>query len=321
MSAPTPEERREVFDSLVGNGLDFFERSARELLKEQKFAVAHFATGLELILKARLFQEHWTLICVSPHETAWSAVKAGTAQTVAASNLCVAIINTVGTSLTHEKDPFAAIFKHRNRVLHWAPQDELSSTVAEQCLAWHHLRRLMTTTWKEAFGRVEGRIAAVEQLFRAHRDYLIVTFEKLEPTLRGHANAGRLVECSSCEFRSGVVDSRGGRVRLYDCRVCGNTALAAETSAGFQETSPEELLRAFTADGGVPGFCGECFHHLASVVTIDESDVVCVECGAQFVDGKTSRCEWCDLLWFGWDAEHSYYGGCEHCDGRGLGSD
>lgn len=320
MSTPTAEERREVFDALVGNGLDFFERSARELRKEQKFAVAHFATGLELVLKARLFHEHWSLIGSSPQDTAWSSVKAGTAHTVAASDLCKAITNTVGTSLTHERDSFSAIFKHRNRVLHWAPQDELLSTVAEQCLAWYHLRRLMLTTWQRVFERVENRIEDVDRLFREQRAYLTVKFEKLERTLRSQDSAGLLVHCSSCTFRSGVVESEGGLLRLYDCGVCGYTAIAIRTPAGFSERRPAELLREFAAGGAEAGHCGECFDSLATVVTVD-GDFVCVECGAQFPEHATSRCESCEHLWFGWNSEHSYYGGCEHCDGRRFGGD
>jgi len=42
--------------------LDFIERSAGELQEEKSLPIAHFATGLEPILKARLFAEHWTLI-------------------------------------------------------------------------------------------------------------------------------------------------------------------------------------------------------------------------------------------------------------------
>lgn len=139
--APTQVELKAVFAALVGNGLDFFERSAREIDKDQKFAIAHFAIGLELILKARLFHEHWTLISTEPHKCAWSTVKSGTVHTLAASDLCAAITTTTGTPLTHEARAFKTVFEHRNRVLHWTPQLDLAVTVAEQCLAWHFLRQ------------------------------------------------------------------------------------------------------------------------------------------------------------------------------------
>ncbi len=67
MTRIAPEELHEVFNALVNTGVDFFVRSARELTTEQEFSIAHFATGLELLLEARLFHEHWTLIATQPH--------------------------------------------------------------------------------------------------------------------------------------------------------------------------------------------------------------------------------------------------------------
>src|SRR4051812_17574119 len=93
-SMPTRDQLDEVFSALVGNGFDFLVRSAQELDKEQKFAIAHFATGVELLLKARLFHEHWTLIACEPHNCAWTSVKDGTVRTLQASDLCAAITTT-----------------------------------------------------------------------------------------------------------------------------------------------------------------------------------------------------------------------------------
>ncbi|HJK93994.1 MAG TPA: hypothetical protein RMH85_27310 [Polyangiaceae bacterium LLY-WYZ-15_(1-7)] len=50
---PTAEEKAEVFSALVENGLSFIERSASELEEHLTLSIAHFAAGLELVLKAR----------------------------------------------------------------------------------------------------------------------------------------------------------------------------------------------------------------------------------------------------------------------------
>src|SRR5436190_1393302 len=50
------------FDSLVENAVDFLQRSVSDLQSNMpKYSVIHFYSGLELILKARLLHEHWSL--------------------------------------------------------------------------------------------------------------------------------------------------------------------------------------------------------------------------------------------------------------------
>jgi len=47
-----------------------------------------------------------------------------------------AITKVTGTSLQHEKAVFDEVFRHRNRVLHWLPPEDLTNVAAEQCRAW-----------------------------------------------------------------------------------------------------------------------------------------------------------------------------------------
>jgi hypothetical protein len=332
MSRPTQQQLQEVFTSLVGNGLDFFVRSAHELETEQKFAIAHFATGLELILKARLFHEHWTLIATEPHRCAWTSVKDGTVRTLQASDLCAAITTTTGTALIHESRAFKAIFDHRNRVLHWTPQDDLADTVAEQCLAWHHLHELLTSMWADTFDGFRIRINEVECLLRDHRAYLEVSFQQLESVLKGPEHAGLVVLCPSCKFRAGVAEDGPGRVVPFECHLCRYGATAIRTDYGVLEhreqsaildeldpmsiLSPKESLT-YTPDRGC---CGECFEY-GDTVARDGDAYVCVACGARFETESFSTCECCDQRWFGWSSEDSFYTGCEHCDGCGGGRD
>lgn len=148
---PTNQEKAEVFKALVENGLAFIERAASELPKEPTFSIAHFATGLELLLKARLFAEHWTLIATNPQGSPWSAITSGDAHTLQASDLCAAVTSTTGTSLNHEKDVFEKVFRHRNRVLHFVPPADLTEVEAEQCRAWYRLHHLLSVRWEDVF--------------------------------------------------------------------------------------------------------------------------------------------------------------------------
>jgi hypothetical protein len=60
----------EVRLTLIGNGLDFFSEGIQLLdqndPRKLKYAILHVASAAELVLKARLAQEHWTLIFRNP---------------------------------------------------------------------------------------------------------------------------------------------------------------------------------------------------------------------------------------------------------------
>lgn len=339
MSKPTREQLQEVFTALVRNGLDFFLRSAHELDKEQKFAIAHFATGIELILKARLFQEDWTLIATKPHECAWDDVEKGTIQTLQATALCEAITKRTGTPLEHEKDAFKRVFNHRNRVLHWAPNGDLASTVAEQCVAWHYLHELLARQWGDEFSSFRAPVEKVEQALRAHRTYLAVRFLTSEETLHEAEKAGLLLDCPVCRFRAGIAKVGSERVVPFKCRVCEYDASTARVSCGalfaLDALPVEDCKCGGMHDGaqlideldppnpkGEPdrGFCGNCSCADPSVVR-DGETYVCIGCGGRFNEKDSTACEWCNERWYGRDLEGSYLSGCGFCGGREMDDD
>src|SRR5215211_3353356 len=47
---------------LIQSGFAFLERAAREIAEDPKYSIINFATGIELMLKARLVREHWALV-------------------------------------------------------------------------------------------------------------------------------------------------------------------------------------------------------------------------------------------------------------------
>jgi hypothetical protein len=345
MSNPTPEQLDEVFTALVTNGFDFLVRSAHELAKDQKFSIAHFATGLELLLKGRLFHEHWTLIATDPHGCAWTGVKDGTAHTIQASDLCAAITTTTGTSLNHEQGAFESVFKHRNRVLHWAPNGNLATTVAEQCLAWHFVRALLLGSWKGAFSSFDKRIDEVELLLRPHRQYLQVRYDQHQKKLSGMESAGRVLQCATCRFRAGVADQGSRRIVAFECLVCSYKAVAARVACGalyvldqlpvecdcgsvhdraelLEAMNPTPIMRQKDLLTYEPdlGSCGECLD-LEESVAPDGDGYSCVACGAIYAAKDAESCGCCSRRWFGWDSESSSFTGCEHCEGQEVGDD
>jgi hypothetical protein len=136
-----------------------------------------------------------------------------------------------------------------------------------------------------------------------------------------------LVTCPACDFRAGVAADGPGRARWFECEVCGFAGTALRSTSGalehrdraeiLDELNPTPMMSPKEMSVYEPdrSCCGECFDADATVAP-DGDDYVCVGCGARFEPGSASQCEWCSQRWFGWEAEGSYYTGCEHCDGH-----
>jgi len=338
---PTDDQKALVFDALVENGLRFIEAAASELASEPTFSVAHFATGLELLLKARLFAEHWTLIAANPHGFNWSAVQSGDVYTIQASDICAAVATVAGTSLNHEQEVFARVFRHRNQVLHFVPPTNLSAVEAEQCLAWYRLHHLLTVRWRDVFLKFAARIQTVESSLRAHRPYLKARYDVLQPKLSGLSAAGALAECPSCNFMSAELERPIRTIAKFTCEVCGADGHLAEFSCGNrhplyelpaecqcgEEHTREELFESLNVvrylspkeqlDEPEPPHCGECLDSEVTVAELEsDAGYVCVACGTYFEPTAYDSCEYCSTGWVGYDLESSFFSGCEFCDGR-----
>ena len=337
---PTKKQLQDVFNALTKNGIDFIRRSARELESEPKFSAAHFAIGLELLLKARLFSEHWTLISTTPHGCSWSAMESGAIHTIQASGLCAAVTTTTGTSLAHEKSVFEKVFAHRNRVLHWIPKEDTAEIAAEQCRAWYKLHRLLTRTWAEQFSEFAMSFEHLDNELLVYRTYLQTRYEELMPSLNGPKAEGLLVECPACKFMSGVLSDKIATISALRCEVCRGSSHIAKFKCGYrvplfelpckcqcgEEHDREELAELLdptpilspkekSSHESARAHCGDCLDHDTTVVPISNG-YVCTACGAEFEPQDVGNCEWCNALWAGYDLEGSAVMGCEFCDGH-----
>ncbi|MCX4244225.1 hypothetical protein [Paraliomyxa miuraensis] len=336
---PSKEETDAMFAALVSNGIEFIESSIAELGARPSFSVAHFATGVELLLKARLFGEHWTLVAHDPHSCAWTGIKDGLVTTVAASSLCAAVTSVTGTSLRVEQDVFSKVFAHRNRVLHFVPADDIATTAAEQCRAWYLLHNLLRRRWSSVFVSFADKLDEIDNRLLAHRPYLQARYDATELQRRGLDHAGRLFECPACRYRAAVLTPAAEPVSDFECLVCktrGHVALVscgrhlsldeipAECECGAEHDRDELLERLDPTPVLGPkesltyypdrSYCGECLDPEVSIVR-QRSVYVCVACGQTFKPDDQSECQNCAETWFGYDTESSAYTGCEWCNG------
>lgn len=113
---------------LTENGLAFLHRSVAEMrvqpatLRSLSFAVVDLAAAVEVLIKARLVREHWTLICSDPDKATTTTMLAGTAKTVTLEQAIKRLENVAGVMMEAggHGGRVRDVATLRNRAVHFA---------------------------------------------------------------------------------------------------------------------------------------------------------------------------------------------------------
>ncbi|WP_331739628.1 hypothetical protein OG613_44150 (plasmid) [Streptomyces sp. NBC_00015] len=118
----------EVFFPPVPNGLDYLVSVVEHLesgdervsARDLKYAVLHLAAGAEVLLKARLQLEHWTLVFKDPGQAKRSELEDGTLKSCSPEETVQRLKDIAGAPIG-DKDTSAVLklAKHRNALQHY----------------------------------------------------------------------------------------------------------------------------------------------------------------------------------------------------------
>ena len=131
---PTIDPLAGLSRDLTENGLAFLRRAVGEMsaqpvsFRNLSFAVVDLAAAVEVLIKARLVREHWTLICADPDKVTVALVLAGTFKTVALEQAVKRLDGVAGVPMTRSgyDKRVDAIARLRNRAIHFTGRLALS---------------------------------------------------------------------------------------------------------------------------------------------------------------------------------------------------
>lgn len=347
---PRPRQDDQLIRDLTESAFEFLERAIGEFNTSPKFSTIHFATAVELFIKARLIREHWSLVLENPDKAHRKQFTEGVARTVNPGTAIGRLRNLVGLSITQEaEEAFKQIAEHRNRMVHFVHETgrteldakAVTAVAIEQCRGWLHLHRLLAE-WQGEFAWSPGRLERTQRLMAGHREFLSVRFDALSGEIAEAKQAGtRFRRCDVCAYEAAAITAHSPMVAAVKCLVCStrDTLIAVECPndecglevelTGHWGTGqscpqcqeligPDELRNALETSPVDPSHgesktnCALCTS-LGSVVT-HENIFVCTECFG--FEDSVGHCEWCDESQMGGgDLEFSYRTGCEFCDG------
>lgn len=346
-------KKAEAFDRLVENALDFLNKSNSELENTPKHAIISFYTAVELILKARLMAEHWTLVVSRKQEPDWENFKKGNFQSVTLEQAAARLKKVIGSGLTKEEySVFDEIRKHRNKMVHFFHEistqqegEKFRTGAAKQHLkAWYFLIQLIRSKWDNVFADWLHEFDKFDQSLKRIHEYLGVVFARKSEEISLLKAEGFLIyECPSCKFNAQKHSSAERSLYESVCLVCGLTESCIRIvcedcgteivfrNEGFAECNKckksyepvdladllEDRSNHYEAikDGDTPLTPANCSEcdGYHTVIENPFGAYLCASCFNGFED--LSFCGWCNEANTG-DMEFSYYRGCNHCDGN-----
>jgi len=338
--------------SLIDNAFDFLEKGISEFEHEPKYSVINFCAAVELLLKARLVHEHWSLVVVTPPHPNIASFRTGDFKSITFTDIIPRIEAVIGETIPKDAiRAFSNLAKHRNKMIHFfheAHADEtkkqLEEIVREQCTGWFYLRRLLEK-WDNVFSAYTERINAVNARMKKHQVYLNEVFVRISPELEIERKKGAIfAECRNCSFEAAEEFKKTEYLHDYKCLVCLfadtiiNIPCTAENCTNIigcnmetgidimkckdgHEVTREEISNLLDTS---PATYDNHTNHVTKncVMCGERGDVVehgdyfvCVDCF--FITDDIEYCKWCDEGEIGGgDLENSYYHGCNFCYGR-----
>jgi len=331
---------------LLKNAISFLEKSLHEFKENSKFSLLHFTISVELFLKARLIQEHWSLIVHKAPNL--RKFKQGDFISINLSEAICYLDEVLLSPISEDaKKAFERLVKHRNRIVHFFHNDfeenkDKSFIIKELCRCWFHLNRLLMETWSENFLEYKDDLNKLNADMKRFSEMLKVTYSLKKAKIKRLESEGkRIINCPSCNFDSLYLQEREDPYYKGECLVCDLTLTCIEVACPQcekeimlfnsemqcncdYEFTPNNLVKIL--DEGVNDPRGGEYYEPADCSCGEENSVVllagkyfCCACFESFE--RVHHCEYCnhpttDSSIVGDAASYIY--GCNQCDGKGL---
>lgn len=213
------------FDSVVYNAIFFLKSSLENLEKNPRNSVIELYTAIELLFKARLMKEHWSLIVTKPEDANITSFENGDFHSIYLEQAEKRLKNICGEKFKKEAlDNFKALGKHRNQIVHFAHTSfnkEKNIVLVEHWASWYYLYDLISNKWSDIFEEYKAEFYTLNESIRKNINYLKIKFEDIQEKLNIERSKGReVLECPSCYFESAVVTRVFHFGKNFECLVC-----------------------------------------------------------------------------------------------------
>lgn len=308
---------------VIENALDFIVRAASDLWCEQlspeqqaKYSTIQLYEGIELLLKARLMQEHWSLVLRNIDDYRKESFERGDFVSVNYNIARDRLSALCGVDLDQEADrAFNRLRFLRNRFVHFSCNEPRASVLAVQWQAWHYALRLLEAGFLGTLNdKQQQQLDVARKQMMRSEEFLAARFEEVRLEIGGHKEKGGLVaNCPTCGKRSFLVGDG-----YPSCLVCGTFEIYPTGAADAYAAAGDPFWKhpKHGVDDDV-AWCEVCEQQ--AVVPVgddlrkeveawsaeiprepgeDWETYVCLGCGGFTLDQWLNKCRSCGALYF-----------------------
>ena len=219
------QNKDEWFNSVVKNAVLFLKQSVDNLETAPRSSIIDLYTAIELLFKARLMKEHWSLILRKPEDAKITSFENGDFHSVYLEQSEKRLKNICGESFKKEAiNNFKALGEHRNQIVHFAhtsfnnKSDEL---VIEHWGAWFYLHDLLKSQWFEVFSNFQSHFDTLHAQVQNRKPFLQVKYEAVSNDIEIEKKKGNeIVSCPSCSFDGALITKTNNWGKDFRCMVC-----------------------------------------------------------------------------------------------------
>ncbi|MEV5365583.1 hypothetical protein AB0L12_22900 [Streptomyces cellulosae] len=212
-------QKRHIHFPPIPNGIDYLRDVIDRLARESgqpsehdlKYAVLHLQAAAEVLLKARLHEEHWSLIIAKAESTNRKKFEAGDFDSASNAETIRRLVHAVGLEISDDdKNTLLDLAKTRNKLQHWGLTEEVNAVLKRAAKALDFLIRfldqyLLPDIDAEAEEAVTDDLDEIRSGLTRIKSYVNSRMNRLRKSdLKGHE--GTTVRCPDCQQFALIVD-------------------------------------------------------------------------------------------------------------------
>lgn len=257
-------DKRVAF-TLLENALDFIYEATGRLGSEPterdlKYAVLHLTSGIELILKERLRQEHWALVFQDVDKANHKAYEAGSFQSVTFRD-CLTRLKGVCDVVISDDDSqtLTTLRDKRNRLEHFGivDTDEAIQAAAAKCLIF--VLDFIRDELADGISGHETIMGQIRDRCLAFEKFVTKRLMSIKPSL---AQFSEVLTCPRCLQETMVLDDASVR-----CLFCSSSPTPEEAAAEYVSNVLQVSYRDVNKGADWPlSYCSACGHETRVVM-------------------------------------------------------
>lgn len=256
------------------------------------FHSLHLSSGIELILKEILKNEHWSLVFEDPNKANLKLMESGDFQNVIFDTSIKRLQNIVGLNLDTEIKHIKSIRRRRNKIEHFKCDEKVAAIKSVVSKALSEILEIIidnidlgnySEDSKDIYENILKKAAKFEE-------FTSLTYSKLEKKLKEYTKHKiPIVNCPECFQPTLPLDQD------YKCLFCGYSDTIENVMYAYIDKILEISIHHNIMTGGeaLNEDCPEC---KSETLVFNSKSYICFSCCNEWDIEDLNRCERCSCL-------------------------